>query len=163
MKCHLKPVAEILRDVENIKERCPLLRDELEFLKTVSRCYDPQKIATCICDLSKGACEKIPICHGGRLKSISIFDLLLVKGRRYCEVELKLGVRSREKVKDYVSISLKKFSTPCCNYSDAREVMRAIVFRDPEIAGKARSHLDKMRPKYRVLVLALSEACRCLG
>ena len=163
MKCHLKPVVEILRDIEDIEEQCSFLRDELEFLKTVSRCYDPQKIATCICDLSKGVCKKIPICHDGRLKSISIFDLLLVKRHRYCEVELKLRVRSREKVKDYVNASLEKFSTPCCDYSDAREVMRVIVFIDPETAGKARSYLDERRPKYRVLVLALSEACRCLG
>jgi hypothetical protein len=162
LKCHLKPVAEILRDVENIKERCPLLRDELEFLETVSRCYDPQKIVVCICDPSKGACEKIPMCRDGRLKSIGIFDLLLVKRSRYCEVELKLGVRSREKVKDYVNASLEKFSTPCCDYSDAREVMRVIVFRDPKTAGKARSHLDGKRPKYPVLILALNEVCRCL-
>jgi hypothetical protein len=162
LKCRLKPVVEILRDVEEIKERCPFLRDELEFLETVSRCYDPQKIEACICDPSKGACEKIPMCHDGRLRSIGIFDLLLVKRRRYCEVELKLGVKSREKVKDHVSASLEKFSTPCCDYSDVREVMRVIVFRDPETAGKARSHLDEMRPRYRVLILALSEACRCL-
>ena len=162
MKCRLKPVVEILRDVEDIKERCSFLRDELEFLETVSKCYDPQKIETCICDLSKGACEEIPICHDGRLKSISIFDLLLVKRHRYCEVELKLGVKSREKVKDHVSTSLEKFSTPCRDYSNAREVIKVIVFRDPETAEKARSHLDEMRSKYRVLILALSEVCRCL-
>jgi hypothetical protein len=162
LKCRLKPVAEILRDVEDIKEQCQFLRDELEFLRTISKCCDPRKIATCICDSSKEVCEEIPICHDGRLKSIGIFDLLLVKGRRYCEVELKLGVRSREKVKDHVRASLEKFSTPCCDYSDAREVMRVIVFRDPKTAEKARSHLDGKRPKYPVLILALNEACRCL-
>lgn len=62
-----------------------------------------------------------------------------------------------------MSASLEKFSTPCCDYSDAREVMKVMVFIDPEIAEKARSYLDERRPKYRVLVLALSEACRCLG
>jgi len=96
----------------------------------------------CLCDPSKGACKDVSMCHNGLLRHMSIFDLLLVtRSKMYYEVELKLKVKSTSKIKDHVKKCCEQFSSHCCNYECAGRVERIVVFRNKDIAGRAKNYL----------------------
>jgi ribosomal protein S10 len=89
------------------------------------------------------------------LRHTRIFDLLLVtKSKMYYEVELKLKVKSTSKIKDHVKKCCEQFSGPCCNY--AGRVERIVVFRNNDIAGRAKSYYRNVST-CRFIIIALSE------
>jgi len=161
LKCHLELLSNILKNKSSIETNCPFLHDELKFWEIISRCHDPRGTWTCLCDPSKGACKDVSMCHNGLLRHMSIFDLLLVtRSKMYYEVELKLKVKSTSKIKDHVKKCCEQFSSPCCNYECAGRVERIVVFRNKDIAGRARNYYRSVS-MCRIIIIALSEDDVC--
>jgi len=157
LKCHLELLSIILKNKSSIEINCPFLHDELKFWEIISRIHDPNRTWTCLCDPSKGACKDTSMCHIGLLRRTSIFDLLLVtRSKMYYEVELKLKVKSTSKVKDHVKKCCEQFSGPCCNYEGAGRVERIVVFRNKDIAGRAKNYYRSVS-MCRFIIITLSE------
>jgi hypothetical protein len=74
----------------------------------------------------------------------------------YYEVELKLKVKSTSKVKDHVKKCCEQFSGPCCNYEGAGRVERIVVFRNKDIAGRAKNYYRSVS-MCRFIIITLSE------
>jgi len=160
LKCHLELLSNILKNKSSIETHCSYLNDELKFWEILSRCHDPKRTWTCLCDPSKGACKDVSMCHGGLLKHTRIFDLLLVtKSKMYYEVELKLKVKSTNKIKDHVKKCCEQFSSPCCDYECAGRVERIVVLRK-DIAGSAKNYYRSVSI-CRFIIIALSEDDVC--
>ena len=161
MKCHLELLFNILKNKLNIKTHCSFLEDELKFWEIISRCHDSRETWTCLCDPSKGACKDVPMCHNGLLRRTSIFDLLLVtRSKIYYEVELKLKVKSTNKIKDHFKKCCKQFSGPCCNYDSAGRVKRIVVFGSKNIANRAKSYHRNVSTRFIIIALNEDDVCR---